>query len=68
MATKVKMKDLSSADLQSQLESLRTELREARFQFGMTRTITNPARVRKVKKDIARILTLLHERDRKGSD
>jgi large subunit ribosomal protein L29 len=68
MATKVKMKDLSSADLQNQLESLRKELREARFQFGITRTITNPARVRKAKKDISRILTLLHERNRKGSN
>ena len=68
MATKVKMKDLSSADLQNQLESLRTELRGARFQFGITRTITNPARMRKARKDISRILTLLHERSRKGSN
>lgn len=68
MATKVKMKDLSSADLQNQLESLRAELRDARFQFGITRTIGNPARVRKAKKDISRILTLLHERNRKGSN
>jgi large subunit ribosomal protein L29 len=62
--TKVKFRDLSTSDLQNQLESLRKELREARFEYGITRTIQNPARVRKVKKDIARILTILHERNR----
>ncbi len=68
MATKTRLRELSDEDLRSQLQSLRAEVREARFQYGITRTVANPARLRKAKKDIARILTLLHERQRKGSN
>lgn len=67
MATKVVLRNLSTDDLQVQLGNLRKEIRETRFQYGITRTIANPARYRKARKDVAKILTLLHERTRKSN-
>lgn len=67
MAAKTKLKDLSTEDLKSQLGGLRKEMREVRFNFGITRTVANPAKYRKARKDVARILTLLHERERAGN-
>lgn len=67
MATKAKLKDLGDQELRNQLESLRKELRETRFEFGVARMIENPAKVSKSKKDVARILTILRERELKGN-
>lgn len=67
MAAKTKLKDLSTDDLRNQLGGLRKEMREVRFNFGITRTVANPAKYRKARKDVARILTLLHERERAGN-
>lgn len=67
MATKAKLKDLGEQELRNQLESLRKELRETRFEFGVARMIENPAKVSKAKKDVARILTILRERELKGN-
>ncbi len=56
------LRQLSTADLKERLGSFRQELFNLRFQFA-TRQLTNYARVREVRRDIARILTILRERE-----
>ncbi len=55
------IRDLDSAELESKLKSLKEELFRLRFQLA-TATLENPMRIRQVKKDIARVHTLLTER------
>ena len=50
-------------ELREQLERDRQELFNLRFQAA-TQQLDNPRRVREVRKNIARILTLLGERER----
>ncbi len=47
---------LTEADLERRLEELRQELFNLRFQYA-TRRLTNTARIRDVRRDIARIQT-----------
>jgi large subunit ribosomal protein L29 len=56
------IRNLAQSELEKQLGELRSELYNLRFQQA-TRQLTNTSRVRKVKRDIARILTLLRERE-----
>ena len=56
------IRGLAQSELEKQLADLRAELYNLRFQQA-TRQLTNTSRVRKVKRDIARILTLLRERE-----
>lgn len=49
-------------ELREQLEAHRQELFNLRFQAS-TQQLDNPRRIRGVKKDIARILTILQERE-----
>jgi large subunit ribosomal protein L29 len=44
----------------SELRELREELFNLRFQYA-TRQLTNTARIREVRRDIARVLTRQHE-------
>ena len=55
--------ELSEKDLKDQLESAKSELREIRFHFGVTRTVQNPGRVGILKRNVARIFTVLRERE-----
>ncbi len=55
------IRDLDSAELESKLKSLKEELFRLRFQLA-TATLENPMRIRQVKKDIARVHTILTER------
>ena len=50
------------ADPEVRLRELREEMFKLRFQFA-TRQLTNTARIRTVRRDIARALTLQHERE-----
>ena len=50
------LRELSTADLNVKLEEARSELFNLRFQMA-TSQLDNTARVKTVKKDIARILT-----------
>jgi large subunit ribosomal protein L29 len=59
------IRGLATVELESQLNALRGELYNLRFQQS-TRQLRNPARFRQVRRDIARILTILSER-MKGS-
>jgi large subunit ribosomal protein L29 len=52
---------LSDQELQDKLRELKSELFNLRFQIA-TMKLENPMRVRQVKKDIARVHTILTER------
>lgn len=58
-----KFHELTETDLKDQLEAAKSELREIRFQFGVTRTVQDPGRVSTLKKNVARIYTVLRERE-----
>ena len=56
--------DLSVDELTSKLDSLKDELFKLRFQHA-TGQLENPARIRDVRRSIARVQTVLHERQLK---
>lgn len=56
------MREKNSSDLQSRLSEHRKELFNLRFQHA-TGQLGNTQRIPTVKKDIARILTILRERE-----
>ena len=56
------VREKSSKDLQKNLEEMKVELFDLRFARA-TGSIENPMRIRELKKSIARILTVLHERE-----
>lgn len=53
---------LSDEELEKKLEDLKTELFNLRFQAA-TGQLENPMRIRAIRKDIARIKTILRERE-----
>lgn len=55
------VRELTSAELLSQHRELSEELMNLRFQLTM-KELNNPARIKQVRKDIARINTIIHER------
>ncbi|NIM06401.1 MAG: 50S ribosomal protein L29 [Armatimonadetes bacterium] len=55
------VRGLVTAELEQQLANLRSELFNLRFQQA-ARQLRNPSRIRQVKRDIARILTIMTER------
>lgn len=60
-----KMRDMSGNELEQKLVELKGELFNLRFQMA-TGQLENPMRVRDVKKSIARIKTILRERELKS--
>ncbi len=56
------MRNLSNAELQKRLKDLKAELFNLRFQLAINQ-LENPMRIKAVKKDIARINTLLRENE-----
>ena len=56
------LRELSTADLNVKLEEARSELFNLRFQMA-TSQLDNTARVKQVKKDIARIQTEIRARE-----
>lgn len=56
------IRELTSEDLSDKLKEARAELFNLRFQMA-TSQLDNTARVKLVKKDIARILTEIHARE-----
>jgi large subunit ribosomal protein L29 len=57
------LRQMSDAELTSQHQELSEELMNLRFQLQM-KQLTNPSRIHQVRKDIARINTILAERGR----
>ena len=56
------MRKLSDAELLKRLKDLKAELFNLRFQLAINQ-LENPMRIKAVKKDIARVLTLLRENE-----
>ncbi len=59
------LRELAVEELQRKEQDLRKELFNLRFQQA-TGEIENPMRIRAIRRDIARVLTVITERDRKG--
>ena len=62
MAKVVDFRALGDEELLEQLESLKEELFNLRFQLA-TGQLVNPMRIKQARHDVARILTVLRERD-----
>ena len=60
--------EMTDTELDKQLDELRREVRELRFTFASVRSLQNPARVKRAKRDIAAIHTVREERARGISD
>ena len=60
------VRDLSVTELDSKLADLKHELFLLRFQHA-TNQLDNPLKLAAVKKDIARVKTILHEKQRLSS-
>ncbi len=56
------MKKLSTAELETKLKDLKAELFNLRFQLAINQ-LDNPMRISAVKKDIARVKTVLRENE-----
>ena len=54
------IRELSSAELESKLKDLKAELFNLRFQLAINQ-LDNPMRISAVKKDIARVKTVLRQ-------
>ena len=60
------VRDLTTAELESKLKDLKAELFNLRFQLAINQ-LDNPMRLSAVKKDIARVKTVLRENEIKDS-
>ena len=54
--------EMNDDELSKQLEAARAEIRELRFTYAVARSLPNPARVGKLRKDVARIMTIRRAR------
>lgn len=54
------VREMTQEQLDDRLRELREELFNLRFQYA-TRQLTNTARIREVRRDIARVLTFQHD-------
>ena len=61
-----KIREMSSPELQTELSELKTELFKLRFSLA-TNGLDNPMKIKEVKKDIAKINTVLKERELKDN-
>ena len=59
------VRDLTTAELETKLKDLKAELFNLRFQLAINQ-LDNPMRISAVKKDIARIKTILRENELKN--
>ena len=57
-----KIREMSSPDLEKELGELKTELFKLRFSLA-TNGLDNPLKIKEIKKDIARIKTILRQRE-----
>ena len=57
-----KIQEMSSPELEKELSELKTELFKLRFSLA-TNGLDNPMRIKEVRKDIARICTVLRQRE-----
>ena len=62
----LKLRELTIEELKEKLKDLKAELFNLRFQHAINQ-LENPMRISAVKKDIARVLTILREMEKKES-
>ena len=62
----VKYTEMTSPDLEKELSELKSELFKLRFSLA-TNGLDNPLKVKEVRKEIARIKTILRERELKNN-
>ena len=60
-------RDMTQDELNQKCSELKSELFNLRFQLA-TGQLENPTRIREVKKDIARVKTILRERELKAME
>ena len=60
------VRELTTAELETKLKDLKAELFNLRFQLAINQ-LDNPMRISAVKKDIARVKTVLRENEIKDS-
>jgi large subunit ribosomal protein L29 len=60
----LEIRNLTTAEIEQQLKTLKEELFNLRFQLA-TGQLENPARIREVRKSIARAKTIVRERELK---
>ena len=65
--TASEVKNLSTQELAAKEKELKEELFNLRFQLA-TGQLTNPQRMRECKKDVARVKTLIRERELKAAE
>ena len=56
------LRNMTSEELMAKLQELKSELRNLRFQHAINQ-LDNPHKIADVKKDIARVMTILHEKN-----
>lgn len=61
------LKKMSAAELDAKLRELKDELFKLRFQQAINQ-LDNPMRISAVKKDIARVLTVIRDAELHGKD
>jgi len=54
--------EMTEEEILKALDHTRTELRELRFTFAVARSLQSPGRIRLLKRNVARMLTVLEER------
>ena len=57
------VREMSVVELQDKLNDLKAELFNLRFQLAVNQ-LDNPMRIKAVKKDIARVMTIMQQLDR----
>jgi large subunit ribosomal protein L29 len=57
-----KIREMTASEMVSQIHDLEEELKNLRFQ-KVTSQMDNPLRIRLVRRDIARLRTILHEHE-----
>lgn len=62
-----KIREMSSPDLEKELGELKSELFKLRFSLA-TNGLDNPMKIKEVKKDIAKIKTVLTQRELNGEE
>ncbi len=65
MVKAAELRDLTINELKLKLRDLKQELLNLRFQNSIGQ-LNNPRRIREVKKDVARVLTIIREKELGG--
>ena len=58
----IEFRKMSAEELEAKLKELKSELFNLRFQHAINQ-LDNPHKIADVKKDIARVMTILHEKN-----